>query len=126
MHVLTVLVVPMTVMQMVDVTVVLNRLASVPVGVRITMIRVHIGLRMPLTVVDVIHMVAMKYRLAPIVRQVLVIELFGVRGHENSFRLTQFSPCSARTDEHKPADTDFPAWFRRGPEQANENDCRFS
>ena len=50
----------------------------------ITVAGVHLGLRMPFAVVDMVHVVAVERCLAAVVRQVLVIGLLGVRAHFDS------------------------------------------
>jgi hypothetical protein len=66
-HVVAVLIVPMTVVQMIDVILVLDRLAAIPIGVRLAVSRVHLALRMLFAVVDMVHMVAVGHRLAPVI-----------------------------------------------------------
>jgi hypothetical protein len=89
-NVVAVLIVPMTVVQMVDVVLMLDRLTAVTVGVRLAVIRVQLALRMLFAVVDMVHMVAVGHCLAPVVGQVLVIELLAVRAHGTFFRLPSF------------------------------------
>lgn len=81
MYVVAVLVVPMSVMQVVDVILMLDRLATVPVGVGITVVGVHLGLWMPFAVVHVVHVVAVQHCRTAVIRQVLVIDILDMRAH---------------------------------------------
>lgn len=78
-HVIVVLEVPVAVVQVIDVVIVRNLLAVVVLGVRGTVIRVDLRLRMALPVVDVIDVISVHDGLMPVTRQVLVIAGFGVR-----------------------------------------------
>jgi hypothetical protein len=95
--VIAVLEVSVAIVQVVDVVLVLDCLATVSFGVRIVMVGMHLRLRMPLTIMDMIHMVTVEHYLAAVVRQVLVIEVLGVHAHENSsvgFLILTFLPHS--------------------------------
>jgi hypothetical protein len=83
--VVAVLIVPVTVVQVVDVVFVLDRLTAVPFGVRITVAGVDLAFGVPFAAVDMIHVVLVRNGLASVVRQVLMVQLLGVCGHENSF-----------------------------------------
>jgi hypothetical protein len=77
-YVVAVLEVPVAIVDMVDVVVVRNCLATIVLGVRHPVIRVDPGLRMTLPIVDVIDVVAMHHRLVSVTREVFVVGGFGV------------------------------------------------
>lgn len=80
-HVVAVLEVAVRVMEMIDVILMLHRLATVPLGMRIAVPRMHLGLLVLLAVVQMIQMIIVRHRLAAVIRQVLVIKTLGMRTH---------------------------------------------
>lgn len=99
--VIAMLVVPVTVVQMVDVVLVLDRLAAISVLVRTPVLRVHLALRVLLTTVEMVHVVVVPNRFASVIRQVLVVQFLSVRVHENSSGcwILSFLPQSLRRQE---------------------------
>jgi hypothetical protein len=89
--VVTVLVMPVAVVHVVDVVLVLDRVAAVTVRVHTLVLRVHLALFVLLAIVHMIHVVAVLNRCAPVIGQVLMIKFLGVRVHENSFGCWTFS-----------------------------------
>jgi hypothetical protein len=83
--VIAVLVVPVSAVQVVEVVLVLDRVAAVAVCVRTRVLGVHFALFVLLPTVEMVRVVAVLNRRAPIIGQVLMVEFFGVRVHENSF-----------------------------------------
>ncbi|WP_433002457.1 hypothetical protein [Kribbella sp. CA-294648] len=71
----------MAVMQVVDVVLVLDGLATVTVGVWVTMAGVHLGFRVPLPVVHVVHVITVQHCRATVIWQMLVIEILDMCGH---------------------------------------------
>jgi hypothetical protein len=82
--VVAVLEMPVTLVQVVDVVFVLDGLAAVPVGVRLPVGWVHLAFRVPLALVDMVDVVLVGHGLASVARQVLVVQLLGVRTHGSS------------------------------------------
>jgi hypothetical protein len=89
--VIAVLVMPVAVVHVVDVVPMLDRVAAVAVRVRTRVLRVHLALFVLLAVVDMVRVVAVRNRCAPVIRQVLMVQFLGVRVHENSFVCWNFS-----------------------------------
>ena len=84
--VIAVLVVPVAVVQVVEVALVLDRVAAVAVCVRTRVLRVHFALFVLLAIVEMVRVVVVLNRCAPVTGQVLMVQFFvGVRVHENSF-----------------------------------------
>jgi hypothetical protein len=83
--VIAVLVMPVAVVQVVEVALVLDRVAAVAVCVRTRVLRVHFALFVLLAIVEMVRVVVVLNRCAPVIGQVLMVQLFGVRVHENSF-----------------------------------------
>lgn len=79
--VVSVLKVPVSVMDVVDVVAVRDLLAVVVIGVWRPMIGVNFRLRVALSVVDVVDVVAVDDRLVPVTWKVLVVAGFGVFWH---------------------------------------------
>jgi hypothetical protein len=77
-HVVAVLEVPVTVVDMVDVVAVLHGLAPVVLGVRQAVIGVDLRLGVPLAVVDMVDVVAVRDGLVAVTRQVLMVARFDV------------------------------------------------
>ena len=77
-YVVVVLEVPVAIVDMVDVVVVRNCLATIVLGVRRPVIRMDPGLRMTLPAVDVVDVVAMHHRLVSVTGEVFVVGGFGV------------------------------------------------
>lgn len=77
-HVVAVLEVPVTVVDMVDVVAVLHGLAPVVLGVRRAVIGVDLRLRVPLAVMNMVDVVTMGDGLVAVTRQVLVVARFEV------------------------------------------------
>jgi hypothetical protein len=89
----TVLEMPVTTVEVVDVVVVGNLLAVVILGVRHRVIRVDLGLRMTFPVVDVVDVITMHDGLVPVSREVFVVAGFGVLTgcHRCSWALKTFT-----------------------------------
>jgi hypothetical protein len=84
--VIAVLVMPVAVVQVVEVVPVLDCVAAVAVCVRTRVLRVHVAFFVLLAIVEMVHMVFMLNRCAPVAGQVLVVKFLGVRVHENPSR----------------------------------------
>ncbi len=80
MHVVAVLEVPVTVVDMVDVVAVRNGLAAVVLGVGGSVIGMDPGLGVVFAVVNMVDVVAVHDGLMAVARQVLVVARFGVLG----------------------------------------------
>ena len=78
MYVVAVLEVPVAIVDVVDVVVVRNCLATIVLGVWRPVIRVDPGFRMTLPIVDVVDVVAMHHRLVSVTWEVFVVGGFGV------------------------------------------------
>jgi hypothetical protein len=89
--VIAVLVMPVAVVHVVDVVLVLDRVAAVAVGVRTRVFRVHLALFVLLAIVDMVRVVVVLNSCAPVVRQVLMVQFLGVRVHKNSYGCWNFS-----------------------------------
>lgn len=90
-HVAIVLEVPVTVVHMIDVTIVLDLLAVVRVRVRSSVVRMQLCLAMTLTLMDVIDVVTVLDRVAAVLGKVLVVGGFGMDiGHCGPSRMMMY------------------------------------
>jgi hypothetical protein len=89
--VIAMLVMPVAIEHVVDVVLVLDRVAAVAVRVHTVVLRVHIALFVLLAIVDMVQVVAVLNRCAPVIGQVLMVQFLGVRVHGNSFSCCNFS-----------------------------------
>jgi hypothetical protein len=89
--VVAVLIVPVPIVYVIDVVSMQDGLAVVVLGVGLTVVGVHLALRVLFAVVEMVHVVIMGNCLAAVVRQVLVVQLLGVCAHENSSVCWTFS-----------------------------------
>ena len=74
---------PVAVVQVVEVVPVLDCVAAVAVCVRTRVLSVHFAFFVLLAVVEMVRMVVMLNRCAPVAGQVLMVKFLGVRVHEN-------------------------------------------
>jgi hypothetical protein len=89
--VIAVLVMPVAVVHVVEVALVLDRVAAVAVRVRPLVLRVYLALFVLLAIVEMVRVVVVLNRCAPVFRQVLMVQFLGVRVHENSLSCWTFS-----------------------------------
>lgn len=89
--VVAVLVVPVRIVYVIDVVSVQDGLAAVVLGVWLTVVRVHLALRVSFPVMEMVHVIIVWNSLAAVVRQVLVLQWLGVHAHENSSGCWTFS-----------------------------------
>jgi hypothetical protein len=82
--VVAVLVVAVAVVHVVDVVLVLDLVAAVAVGVRPVVFGVQLALLVLLAAVDVVVVIAVLNRGAPVTGQVLMVQFLRMRGHESS------------------------------------------
>jgi hypothetical protein len=111
--VIAVLVMPVAVVQVVEVVLVLGRVAAVAVCVRTRVLGVHFALFVLLPIVEMVHVVVMLNRCAPVTGQVLMVKFLSVRVHENPSRCwssslplqslqRQATPCARSTLGYDP------------------------
>jgi hypothetical protein len=88
--VISVLVMPVAVVHVVDVVPVLDRVAAVAVRVSTLVLAVDSAFLVLLAIVEMVRVVVVLNRRAPVIGQVLMVQFLGVRVHENSFWLQEF------------------------------------